>query len=169
MGGVVMLFNNNCYICDGSTINYIVNENDTLKVNCPRCGKYKITNSARLDIELISTKNALVNVSYWIRKHQSSHSIPFIDSRILKDILVPFIAPKPIDQINNIILWVGDNQKELSEGIKVEYFNIVPIAGCHNEKDVEMIFNHLEKNGYIVQNDVIGLGMQELVVNLHIS
>ena len=103
--------NDICPICNTNLISNQPSERDTYKINCPRCGKYEVTDSALILFQNSEVKDKVLSVSYWIRKHQSlNHIYLLIDIKnLMRLILIPFIAPKVNIQADNLILWLGND------------------------------------------------------------
>ena len=86
-------------------------------VDCPRCGKYQIEYVARdfLNIDLNATQTAVL--SHAIRTLHKKTEIPFLDQITVARMLQGTL-PKPNQQMNNFVLWLGDKTGAL--GVKIQ-------------------------------------------------
>src|SRR5688572_22097118 len=77
--------------------------------DCPRCGKYEVSHSLLVGIQdLLADEEKRAVLGYTIRKMQGGKEVPLLNSYSIEPILQNKL-PSLSDQINNLILWLGDN------------------------------------------------------------
>lgn len=135
-----------CPICS-STISkkeYLVNI-DSTRYLCPRCGDFAITDSATVTYQNIIKVNSdkIATTSYEIRKMQRDGETPLIKYDLLK-ILLKKELPNPQEQVNNLIMWLGDNLYVIGKLVNLKpYKNHLSIIGASSIESFEMIITHL--------------------------
>ena len=113
---------------------------------CPRCGEYQIEYVAKsyLNIQLEPTKVAVL--SHAIRKMQRNTEIPLLDQMTVALILQNPL-PRPADQMNNFVIWLGDNTPGLGEKVNIDWLVMQAEIGVRTQEGVNAIVGHLvEKN-----------------------
>lgn len=134
-----------CPVC--KTISEIqgtsINGRISFRITCPRCGRYQIDDIAKayLNIQLKKLTQVAV-LSHAIRKMQRNTEIPSLDQRIVGLILQNHL-PKPAEQMNNFVLWLGDNAPNLGEEICLDMLRIQADIGVTTQEGVQSIIKHL--------------------------
>lgn len=121
------------------------------KIKCPRCGifniTYQVTSNYYFNEEVV--KGSLL--SYWIRNHQQIKPI-MLDMDKVKDILENSKLPKPNEQANNLLLWIGDNVGKPDGLVSETPNNLTSIIGAIDESNVLYVMDYLKEQGYITHN-----------------
>lgn len=159
-----------CGVCQelseysGATNNGII----VFHVTCPRCGQYQIDYVAKayLNVQLDPTKVAVL--SHAIRKMQRTTDIPVLDQQTVARILQNPL-PKPAEQQNSFILWLGDNSLGLGEKIDVDSLIIQAEIGARSQHGVRTIVDHLVDTNLVLQTKMAGVGGQSLNWKLALS
>ena len=137
-------------------------EIDTIKVNndflflitCPRCGQYQVdyVTKGYLNLEEFTSKSAIL--SHAIRKMQRSNEFPLLDLASIKRI-VQNVLPKPSEQVNNFILWLGDNLP--SFGDEVDVYGLVMQAeiGARTQEGMDKVVEHLVEKKLIESTNIL--------------
>jgi len=127
---------------------------DYSEYECPRCGHYKISGTAKAllpdNLKLDEDYPALV--SYSIRHRADvSGPIPLITSQWIEQTLKYESLPTPIQQVNNLILYIGDKLKNrLDRQIFPLDFNaIASKIGAFNEHAVTQLLQNMATKGWI--------------------
>jgi hypothetical protein len=142
---------NRCPICTSTEKNHAILDG-RIYYDCPRCGEYEITDNAVNLFHYNNLDTKLLSLSYWIRKHQSVDYTPYIDTDIMKKLLIPFEPLKPNEQANNLLLWVGDNVGK-PDGLASESpSNLISMIGAIDESNVLYVLDYLKQQGYITHN-----------------
>ncbi len=143
--------NDICPICNSETTRSKPSERDTYKVNCPRCGYYEVTDQALTMFQRSELADIVNSVSYWIRQHQSNEVTPvYIDLKLMRSILeTPFIPPKPNEQANRLLQWIGENVNKPDAYITIPISYLISVIGAVDEPNVVYIADYLKEQGYI--------------------
>lgn len=85
---------------------------DRQRFNCPRCGTFKISGSAKAmaDAKLPSNLKLRAISSHSVRKMQRDGTPPMISSEILENIWTYGTLPTPAEQANMLVLLIGGRQ-----------------------------------------------------------
>lgn len=141
-----MVSDNRCLICN-SPVRVEEPPDKLYKVNCPRCGKYEITDEAFTMFERSSLEDKVLSISYWIRQHQSEKGSVLIDSNRMRNLLVPFVSPKPKEQADRLLLWIGSNFPKPNDEINFKQENLISLIGAYNSNGVAYIIIFLKDEG----------------------
>ena len=113
--------------------------------DCSRCGKYKISRSMLIALpNLLAEEDKKILLSHTVRKMQSQKDVPFLYSHLVESILKNEL-PSLSDQINYLLLWLGDNKRpgEKISNIEIEVFQT--IIGAKTPGGTWFILDHLHK------------------------
>lgn len=90
-----------------------------LHFTCRRCGTYQIDDVTKGYLKsLLTSEKEIIVLSHAIKKSQTENYIPTFNLESIKKILQNPL-PSPTDQINNFILWLGNNAPLLGETIDI--------------------------------------------------
>ena len=121
--------NNSCPICNSQT-NIIC---DPQKINCPRCGRFEIAQEALPMFEHSNLPDKILSVSYWIQNHQSDpERFVLINIELMRKLLIDFEAPKPKEQADKFILWLGNSMKKPNQKVGITATNLISILGAYD-------------------------------------
>ncbi len=151
-----------CPICECSaSVNEFGRWGRRLRVSCPRCGDFIITDWVIYLLTNNSSINALwrPKLSHWIRKKQLAGEEVKIDSNNYESILNEATLPSAMEQSDNLILWLGSALKRSEEIIDINPNYIAAVIGATDEKGVEYIASHL------VEQRLIKYSMREKTSN----
>jgi hypothetical protein len=115
------------------------------KINCPRCGEFRINVDA---IEMLSAKlkgaeRKVANASGWVREHQNEP----IDLNVVERLLnlpTPSVTEKGLRLLN----YLEKNTSFLGQKLKSEEC-FLAIASVINREELNYIFDYLKANNYI--------------------
>ncbi len=148
-----------CPVCRSiSEIENVKNENTfdtTYLVDCPRCGKYQINYVAKdyLNVDLDAVQIAVL--SHAIRKMTWKSEVPFLD-QITAAHMLQGTLPKPNEQANNFVLWLGDRTGALGVRVKEDLSVIQSEIGTINIDGVRSIIAHLVAKHLIEERHIAG-------------
>ncbi len=146
---------NICPICSEQINSKEESNHDTYKFDCKRCGKFEITESALTMFEKSQIEDKILSLSYWIRQNQSSeNNYVQIDILKLRPLLIPFISPKPKEQSNKLLLWIGDNFPKPNDEIAFDFNNLISVIGAYNANGVDYIIRFLKDEGVFSSADI---------------
>jgi hypothetical protein len=102
-----------CPICESELIDdhgqYPPKTGDRQYFDCPQCGGYSLSRSTAygLTTKLKGDSKRIAVLSHAIRKMQRNTEFPYLDSNLIELILQNSL-PSLTEQINNLILWLGE-------------------------------------------------------------
>jgi len=146
-----------CPICKLEVKTEELSGRDKFRVICYKCGQYEITRIAAVIFDNSELNTKTQALSYWIKHHQlPNNQFVYIDSGVLNKLLEPFVEPKPKEQANNLILWLGDNLKKTSELLEIQWEEAESILGTTDSKGVLYVVDHLRSSGYLTDMQLTG-------------
>lgn len=113
--------------------------------NCHFCGQYYLSENCFISLP-ITLKNDIhkkVLLAHIIRKMQNAQSPPFIDDLLLDQILKRTL-PSPIEQADNLIIWLGENDKYLIELTEVSALYCQAVIGAVSPAAFSFILKELK-------------------------
>jgi hypothetical protein len=115
---------------------------------CPRCGQYQIDYALKgyLNLEEYQSKSAIL--SHAIRKMQKNNEIPSLDFEIVKRILQNPL-PKPSEQANNFVLWLGDHIPSLGDKFRLDGISTQAEIGSRTQEGLEKVVDYLAQKKLI--------------------
>ncbi len=142
-----MVEDNICPICNVQINSKEESNHDTYKLDCKRCGRFEITKSALTMFEKSQIEDKILSVSYMIRQNQSTENNYIqIDIEKMRLLLVPFVSPKPKEQANKLLIWIGDNFPKPNDEIVLEFNDLISVVGAYDANGVEYILKYLIEN-----------------------
>lgn len=141
---------NKCLICQSQTIVDEYPDKNIYKVSCSRCGKYEITDSALNMFNRSNEIEKVLRLSYWIQQNQIKDNYIEINENLIRDKLsIPYTSPKPMEQANTFILWLGNQMKKPDQKIGKKASDLISILGAYDENGVYYIAKYLHDQGFI--------------------
>lgn len=135
----------NCPICRCNATTQQPAGFDGEKVNCPRCGEYRINGSA---IAILSTilendYRKIANASGWIRDHQNSLINP--DTvQLLLDLPTPSLAEKSLRLLKHL-----ENRTSFLGNMLRYDDSFLATAWAMNDDELKYVFDYLKASAYI--------------------
>jgi hypothetical protein len=120
------------------------------KYECPRCGPYflSVTLLATLPQTLGEDETKRSLLSHAMRKMQRQNQAPFLTSGLVEEILKGSL-PSPIQQAENLVLWVGTNLKGPGEILWVNPVSHLSIVGSRTLAGFGFVLEHLFTTGML--------------------
>lgn len=140
-----------CPICD-LPLEEKGSSGDSYQYRCMRCGTFELSGTvkATLGYEFSGAddqKRAVL--SHAVRKMQRSTEWPMLNSHSCKQILEQSLLPKPAEQAQNLILWLGQ-AAEASDSVVIESCEALQaIIGGRRPESVYYVASHLANKGLI--------------------
>ncbi len=118
---------------------------------CLNCGKFSLSREALLDYLPLLNENPdkAAILSHAIRKRHKKDEWVIINSDTIEQILKSTKLPTPVEQADNLIIWLGDNLKTPGKNIEVDLITHQAIMGAANWQNVNFILKHLREEGLI--------------------
>jgi len=137
--------NNPCPICKKSAKIHREPIKDIAYVECPKCGNYEYQVITSLIIDLDSDYKSRTILSYWIHNHQINGYLK-LNPKLIEKVLHETVLPKPKEQADNFIQWIGNRTKEYGKPIQVEYSLLESVIGATCEREVMYILEYVVEN-----------------------
>lgn len=141
----------NCPICGIEVSSHkVFNNGEMWKIKCPRCGNYKVTDSAK-DMVLESlSKNKKIRLSIIIRNSNLRNRDLFeIDTENIKEIIDTYVkltVPEKIDKLQiNLSKMVNNPNDVISVSDSIDW----PIAYAEDETELTYYLEYLQENGLV--------------------
>lgn len=125
---------------------------DVHQYRCKRCGTFQLAGTARamLGQEFSADDDAKRAIlSHAVRKMQSSAEWPLLSSDTYKQILRHGSLPKPTEQANNLLLWLGKAADASDSTVTVSCEELQAIIGGRRPESVHYVAAHLQSHGLI--------------------
>lgn len=135
-----------CVVC-ASTLNSREETNGLrIKYDCPLCGRFVLSGTLEATIPSITTadRDKGTLLSYAIRKMQHSGRIPFLDSYVVDQIMATTKLPTPLEQANELILWLGKNIKGPGENVELASYAHRTIIGAKSPAGFKFVIDYLK-------------------------
>jgi hypothetical protein len=116
---------------------------DGEKYECPRCGPYffSVTLLAALPHALGEDETKRSLLSHAVRKMQQQNQPPFLDARLVEEILKGSL-PSPFQQAENLVLWLGTILNP-GENIWINPASHLSIVGSRTPDGFGLVLEHL--------------------------
>ena len=143
----------NCPVCQTALNDKIPTRNSafsTYAYDCPRCGKFVFTfgeSDLGMMLNYGQEKQQMLVLSHNIRKMQKGHSEVELNGDLVKAILKKEL-PSLTEQINNIILWMGQSANP-GEKVKISEVTHLSLMGAKNRDGFGFVLQHLKERGLI--------------------
>ena len=137
--------NNDCIVCKTEAKLSFTDHQRHIFCNCPRCGNFEY------HWKTIQINNNIIEraiLSYWLQNHQSTKPIK-LTRELLQIILTNTSLPRPKEQADNFILWLGGKANSPEQSINEMYNIVASIVGATNRSNVQYLIKHLKDNGLI--------------------
>lgn len=138
-----------CKICNSNADIFEYDGSQAFTITCPRCGKFTIYKGALSMFDRSDEKDKVLSVSFWINRHQNETSHLFIEIETMRELLVPFVPLKPIEQANNLLCWIGENIVTISGSTNEPITNLLSTVGASIGTDIIYLADFLKGQGYI--------------------
>lgn len=111
---------NPCPVCK-TELRKMESRGDRYFFDCPRCGPFSLSGTvhAMIQGQLEQTKDGSAKLSHALYRMTRSEQWVLVTSDLLKTILVNGSLPKPHEQLENLVLWLGENQPSMGTAIQV--------------------------------------------------
>jgi hypothetical protein len=141
-----------CVVC-ASTLNRGEGyDGDRVSYDCPLCGRFVLSGTAEATIPGKTTEDRDKGtlLSYTIRKMQHGGRIPYLDSRIADQIMATTRFPSPLEQANDLILWLGQNIRGPGENVELKSHTHRTLIGATSPEGFKFVID------YLVKSDLVG-------------
>lgn len=128
---------------------------DQYLVTCPNCGEFQITRTAGqvLDSRLRSSELARTQFCYAIRKRQDNKVEGVLGSNDIDSLIANTPLPKPMEQIDELILHIGNNTKGLGDYLHYVRRHLLARVGAWDEANVSELIVAIRNDGLIIERN----------------
>jgi len=117
-------------------------------IDCPRCGKYQASRRLLVYLQhLVEDGGKASLLSYMVRKMQAGKEKPVLNTYNV-EIILKNKLPNLSEQINNLILWLGDSYG-FGEEATLPHEMLETIIGASSFQGLDLIIKHLNDQGLI--------------------
>ena len=138
-----------CPVCNSKLTKFDA-RGDRSFYECPRCGPYSLSSEARQDMGWYLKENEigrtkLSHALYYMTKRKQW---AFVTNELLKNILENTELPRPHEQLENLILWLGETQPSMGTTIKPSEAAIAAV-GAVDMQSLEFLILQAGKAGLL--------------------
>ena len=146
-----------CPVCSTHLVQDAHVQLDRYFYECLRCGPFSLNYEANTDLHFWMGKyeDASARLSYAINKITSRQTWALISTDQLKDILTSTQLPSPQEQLEILILWVGEMQKRPGMRVRPD-LDLIARVGATNFADLHFIIRHAIDSVAMVRGDING-------------
>lgn len=136
-----------CVVC-ASTLNRSEEyDGDRIGYDCPLCGQFVLSGTAEAVIPgKIEDRDESTLLSYAIKKMQRGGRIPYLDSRVVDQIMATTKFPTPPEQANDLILWLGQNIRGPGENVELRSHAHRTLIGAKSPEGFKFVIDYLVKS-----------------------
>ncbi len=124
---------------------------DALKFTCVRCGTFELDNlfAAGLADRRKAEPEQAALVSHVIRRSQSQSQALFLDAETWDRIVANVPIPTPLEQLENLILWLGRLQRTPGQHLNVELGADRAVVGALSDDNFFWLLKHAFDQGLL--------------------
>lgn len=127
--------------------------------SCPNCGCFELSLESQNPVSRIALDNPekLPMLSHAVRKMNERQGRPKLTMELIYSILSTSQLPSPTEQVENLLLWLGDNSGFFGERIQVAPETHTAIIGAANRKNYHVVARELVNRGLCNEPGIDGL------------
>ncbi len=110
---------NPCPVC-ATILKKDENRGDRHFFECPRCGPYSLSGTAKaiLAARLSREDDVATKISYALYRMTKREMWAMLTSDLMENIIRSTKLPRPLEQLDNLILWLGEKQPTMGTGVE---------------------------------------------------
>ncbi|OGQ97778.1 MAG: hypothetical protein A2521_02445 [Deltaproteobacteria bacterium RIFOXYD12_FULL_57_12] len=118
--------------------------------DCQRCGPYSLsyTTASILEGQLSKTKDAAAKVSYALYRMTKREQWAMLDSYMLKNIIENTQLPRPQEQFENLVLWLGEMQSSMGIAVSIDG-STISASGATDKSAVDFLAAQAIEAGFV--------------------
>jgi nucleoside 2-deoxyribosyltransferase len=115
-------------------------------MKCPRCGEYCVTGTlfAMLQHDRGWDEDDAAAISHALRRMQLSEKAPELTSDVLDRLKEDSALPRPAEQADNLILWLGDSLVFSGRFIETDWNSLASIIGAVDAAGAKFVVDALK-------------------------
>jgi hypothetical protein len=122
---------------------------NTFLFDCARCGSYVLSENNLKASDIQINKNGKEIISHWVRKNQVKGKEIVLDMQLINNILKDITLPKPEEQVNNLIFWLGESSENPQDELTLNISNLVPVLGTTDDSGVRYVLDYVRNLGLV--------------------
>lgn len=121
---------------------------------CKRCGRYRISPIVKMMLKDTCTHDETQRavLSHAVRKMQAGTEWPMLTQAYYQRVLQQFTLPKPAEQAQNLLLWLGQAVKASDATATVGCEALQAIIGAQRPESVYYVADYFVDQGIITHN-----------------
>lgn len=156
-----------CPVCKRSAHESVAEAHAVHYYDCDRCGPYRMTWAAVQHVpRVVRTPEQQAVLSYAIRRMSRVHdedAVPLNAPLITRDLMMAILnnttLPDPPEQVNNLILWIGEHT-ESGEGIQIDIYRDGAVIGSATDAGASFVL------GYVQSEKLVTVDAQKYVLSI---
>jgi hypothetical protein len=137
-----------CPVCKSSLTKPSVPALNRNQFSCPRCGVFVLTDEVVDDLPSILVKDAAAKISHALRRAQENNSLAEFSWATIVAV-VGRTLPRPREQADLLVRWIGENIPGPGERIRIEPITHMGIIGAKTPAGFEMVILYLFETGLV--------------------
>ena len=133
---------NHCPVCNSSLTRPSVPAGNRNQFSCPRCGVFVLSDEVVEDLPSILGKDAAAKISHALRRAQENNSLAEFSWATIEAV-VGLTLPRPREQADLLVRWIGENIPGPGERIRVEPTTNMGIIGAKTPAGFKLVVDHL--------------------------
>lgn len=156
----------NCIICKSplSRPSFADQGRDVAIFDCPRCLLFQVTGTDAVVIpaKLVAHDEKRLLVSHYIHRIRRSNDVAKISSKTVEQILASERYPTPVEQLNNLVLFLGEKSQGPGYAVPFDLRTDVSIIGAQSQQGFVFVAKAASAQGLIdtVGKDSVGPGIE---------
>jgi len=149
-----------CPICH-STLKDRGQDGDQNQFDCPNCGRFILSGTAKTMVKSRVAESPIFSaiLSHAVRRMQRIDEWPLIASDVISRLEKDGRLPDPVEQGENLVLWLGQTQEHPGDKVEIEWCNYRARIGAFNENGVAFILKSLVEQR-LIEADIFYGGAQ---------
>ncbi len=148
----------NCPICQHEAQTSSPNGLDGWHVNCPRCGNYKISRTAAVNLQapLAVSDRLVANASGWISEHQNE-----LISTVTAERLLKLSTPSYEERKRKFLEYLNKHSESLGKKFEISkpvFQSLVSASWCLDDREINFLISSAESDA-LVKHDGNGVSL----------
>jgi hypothetical protein len=113
--------------------------------SCSNCGRFELDLQGQSLVSRISSNNPeqLPLLSYAIRRMNHGTDFPSVSAELIEEILSNSHLPSPAEQVENLLLWLGENLRFFGEWIRIIPQMHTAVIGAASRENFSIVVQEL--------------------------
>lgn len=148
-----------CPVCAQELLRDAEKHQRKIYFECPRCGRYALSDEAHTDLgdwlRQYETNGRAV-LSHVINQMSAREQWPLVTTFLIEDILKNTSLPKPPEQMDRLVMWLGDRLPTLGSTIDNDELEpAIAWTGAGDRESLAVMVQEVNLSGYVA-GEVLG-------------